>query len=112
MQFIKAINLLLRFLLELCILVILGYWGFRTGRQTILKVGLGIGVPVSFAVLWGTFLAPASSMRLQMPWLLIAELLIFGIAGIALYSTGHPSLALVFVLLYIVNRILMQIWGQ
>ena len=63
MEAIKGLNLGVRFLLELCILVILGYWGFKTGGQTITKILLGIGSPILFAVVWGAFLAPKSSMR-------------------------------------------------
>jgi hypothetical protein len=32
MEIIKSADLLLRFLLELCILATLGYWGFKTGE--------------------------------------------------------------------------------
>ena len=43
---IKSANLALRFLLELCALVAFGYWGFQTGQGLLLKIGLGIGVPL------------------------------------------------------------------
>ena len=62
MEIIKSLNLLLRFLLELCGLVALGYWGFKTGQQMIVKIVLGIGGPLLFVVIWSIFLAPASSM--------------------------------------------------
>jgi undecaprenyl pyrophosphate phosphatase UppP len=93
MEIIQSINLLLRFLLELCLLVIFGYWGFKTGQSTLAKIGLGIGIPLIVAVLWGIFLAPASDTRLQEPWRLIAELVIFGLAFAALYGRELRSLA-------------------
>ena len=31
MEVIKAVNVALRFLLELCVLAALGYWGFKSG---------------------------------------------------------------------------------
>jgi hypothetical protein len=46
MEIITSGNLALRFLLELCALVALGYWGFRTGSGLFAKIGLGIGVPL------------------------------------------------------------------
>ena len=46
MEGIKLINIGIRFLLELSILAILGYWGFRTGGQTLTKVLLGVGSPI------------------------------------------------------------------
>jgi hypothetical protein len=59
---VKTANLALRFLLELCALVALGYWGFKTGGGLITKLALGIGAPLLAAVVWGTFLAPRAAV--------------------------------------------------
>ena len=56
METIKLLNEAIRFLLEMCILIILGYWGFKMGNSTFMKILLGIGSPVLFAVVWGIFL--------------------------------------------------------
>ena len=61
---IQGSNLALRFLLELCALVALGYWGFHTDRGMGLKLVLGIGAPLLAAVIWGTFVAPKASVQL------------------------------------------------
>ena len=50
LEVIKGANLLLRFLLELCALGALGYWGFTTGSATITKVALAVGAPLVAAV--------------------------------------------------------------
>jgi Protein of unknown function (DUF2568) len=42
LEVIKTANVALRFLLELCILVALGYWGFQTGQGQLAKIALGI----------------------------------------------------------------------
>jgi Protein of unknown function (DUF2568) len=47
----KDANLALAFLLELCALAGLGYWGFVTGGGLPAKIGLGVGVPLLAAVL-------------------------------------------------------------
>jgi len=112
MELLKMINIGLRFLLELGILVILGYWGFRTGEKTLTRILLGIGAPILFAVAWGTFLAPKSSMKLDEPWLFLLEIAIFGLAGWALYNTGKVILAIPFGIIYLFNKILMIIWRQ
>jgi len=44
---LKGANLVLRFLLELCALAALCYWGFKTGTGPISKAVLGIGVPLA-----------------------------------------------------------------
>lgn len=108
----KMINLLVRFLLELCILAIFGYWGFQTGSNTFMKFLLGLGAPILFAVVWGTFLAPKSPMRLHEPWQFLLELIVFGLACWALYSTGKVDLTVAFGGIYILNKILMVIWRQ
>jgi hypothetical protein len=112
MEILKSLNLGLRFLLELCILVIFGYWGFKTGSNAFLKFLLGLGAPVLFAVTWGTFLAPKSANRLGEPWLFLLELALFALAGWALYSAGKVSLAAAFAGVYILNKILMLVWRQ
>ena len=50
LELIKGANLALRFLLELCALGALGYWGFKTGAATITKIVLGVGAPLVAAV--------------------------------------------------------------
>lgn len=112
MELLKTINIGLRFLLELCILVIFGTWGFKTGTGTFPKFIYGLGAPILFAVVWGILLAPKSPTRLGDPWLLLLELVIFALAGWALYSTGKVSLAFTFAVVYILNKILMVIWRQ
>jgi hypothetical protein len=58
------------------------------------------------------FLAPASSMRLEGPLYLILEVAIFGVAAAALYATDHVALAWALMLIAVINRVLMVIWGQ
>ncbi len=113
MESLKLLNLGLRFLLELCILVIFGYWGFKTGgNSTLLKFLLGMGSPILFAAVWGIFLAPKSSMQLGEPWKFLLELIVFGLTGWALYSTGKTNLTITFGVIYLLNKILMIIWRQ
>jgi hypothetical protein len=77
-----------------------------------LKFLLGLGAPILFAVTWGTFLAPKSSLRLHEPWLFLLELVVFGLTCWALYSTGKVNLTVAFGGIYILNKILMLIWRQ
>ncbi len=112
MQMLKMVNLLVRFLLELCILVIFGYWGFQTGSNPFMKFLLGLGAPILFAVVWGTLLAPKSPRRLHEPWLFLLELVVFALTCWALYSTDKADLTVAFGGIYILNKILMIIWRQ
>ena len=84
METIKLTNLALRFLLELCALAALGYWGFKTRESPGAKIGLGIGAPLLAAIVWGTFLAPRASIPTPGFLRLVLELVVFGSAVAAL----------------------------
>jgi hypothetical protein len=112
LELIKGANLLLRFLLELCALGALGYWGFKTRSATSTKVVLGVGAPLVAAVVWGTFLSPRAPI--QLPWgvVLVLQALVFASAAAGLVATGHRSLAVVFGVIVVINAILIYVWGQ
>jgi Protein of unknown function (DUF2568) len=112
MAMIKSANLALRFLLELCALGALGYWGYQTGSGLLAKIGLAIGAPLLAAVVWGAFIAPKASVPVPV-WLWLAlQVVIFGLAAASLVLTGHRTLAGVFVLAVVINGALMYIWRQ
>ena len=111
-ELIKSANLALRFLLELCALVALAYWGFQAGRGLIVKVGLGIGAPLLTAVVWAMLVAPNAAVHLPglMPFVL--GLVILGLAAVAVAAVGHPFLAVIFGVIVVINAALMLVWGQ
>ena len=111
LEVITGANLALRFLLELCALVALGYWGFKTGTGAITKVVLGIGAPLVAAVVWGVFVAPRAPVALPGFVVLLLQVLVFGSAAAGLIATGHRALALAFAVLVVINAILMYVWG-
>jgi hypothetical protein len=113
MEVIKGANLLLRFLLELCALGALGYWGFKTGSGTPAKVGLGVGAPLVAAVVWAMFVSPQASVQLPGFLVLLLQVLVFGSAAAGLVATtGHRTVAVAFGVLIVVNAVLMYAWGQ
>lgn len=100
-------NLAIAFLLELCALAALGYWGVRTGSSPVTKTALGIGAPLLAAVLWGLFAAPRA--RIRVPALRMAvKVLVFGGAVVGLYAAGHPILASVLLAVVILNAALIK----
>ncbi len=109
---VKAANLVVRFLLELCVLGALGYWGFVVGGNLFVKILLGTGAPLLAAVVWGLFVSPKAAVPLEMPLRLLPEVLVFGLAAGALFHTGHPVLAMALLILAAVNRALIFVWGQ
>ncbi|MDX6439088.1 MAG: hypothetical protein QOF45_1671 [Gaiellaceae bacterium] len=102
----KPLNLGLRFVLELCLLVALGIWGFSQ------HVVLGIAAPLAGAVVWGLWIAPKAKRRLPDPARLAVELLLFGAAGAALAAAGHPLPAVIFLAAVALSEVLMLAWRQ
>ena len=101
-----ALNLGLRFVLELCMLVALGIWGFSE------SIVLGIAAPLAAAVVWGLWIAPKASRRLRDPLRLVVELLLFGAAGVALAAADHLLAAAIFVAAVVLSEALMLAWRQ
>ena len=102
----KPLNLGLRFVLELCMLVALGIWGFSE------NVVLGIAAPLAAAVIWGLWIAPKAARRLRDPARLAIELLLFGAAGAALAVAGHALAAAIFLAAVALSEALLLAWGQ
>lgn len=112
MTVLKNANLALSFLLELCALAAVGYWGIQTGQTTLAKIVLGIGAPLLVAILWGLFAAPKAPRRLNGLSLLLFKVVVFGLAILALASTGQTTPAIIFAIVVLVNLTLSAIWRQ
>lgn len=96
------INLALRFLLELTALIAVGLWGWQRD-SVILHYILVVGLPTTFALIWGLFNVPNDPSRsgkapVKTPgWIrLIIELSLFGFAVWALFDLQHKLLATIF----------------
>ncbi|WP_419887792.1 YrdB family protein [Neobacillus niacini] len=111
MLIVQNINLAVRFLLELCALAAVGYWGFQTGNG-IMKWVFGIGSPIFLAMIWGTFGSPKAMIAVPAPLHFFIEIIVFAIAVIALYAAGKFQLAWIFGICVVINRLLMFLWKQ
>lgn len=107
-----VLNLVLRFLLEICVLMALGYWGIQTGKGMFFKLLLGVGAPALFVVLWSMFGSPKATFTLGGISYFMFEFVIFSLAVIALYATGQTKLANIFAILIIINQILLSVFNQ
>lgn len=109
---IKAVNLAMRFFLELGVLATLGYWGFTIQIDFIMKMVIGIGIPLLVAIIWSIFGAPSASVLLPEPFHLLLELVVFGSGVAALFAVRGLTTAVTFTGLILLNRLLMYIWEQ
>ena len=94
-----ALNLAVRFLLELSALFILGWWGWHQ-RDDTWRIVLAAITPLTAAALWGIFAVPNDPSRSGSapvptpgPLRLALELTFFASATWACYNLGHVRLA-------------------
>jgi hypothetical protein len=108
---LRTANLALRFVLELCALAALVYWGFHASQAALVKVALGIGLPFLAAAAWGTFRVPDDPGRapVAVPGKvrLLLELAFWGCATAALAAAGQVTLAWIFGVAVALNNALM-----
>lgn len=109
---LKMFKLALRFILEIVILFIVGYWGYRIGEGTVAKIGFAIVFPTVIALFWGLFGSPNAPYLLTGVLHVLLEIVVFGSAVAALYFMGQGGFALLFAVILLVNRLLMFLWGQ
>jgi len=109
---LKGINLAVRFLLELCLLAALAFWGWHIGQSLIARLGLSIGAPLLAAVVWGTVLSPRATVPAPAAVRLLLEVILFGPAAAGLAATGRLSLGVALIFTYAINRLLKMVWRQ
>ncbi len=112
MVIIKTANPALRFLLELCALAALAYWGWRSGAGWLMKSTLVVGAPLVAAVVWAIFISPNASVPVPLVVWLLLQAVIFGLAMAALTVTGYRTLAFALGMAVVLNGGLMYVWGQ
>jgi hypothetical protein len=109
---IKNANLALTFLLELGVLVALGFGGFQAEQGTIAKIALGLGAPAAAAGAWGLFGAPRARWHLKGVFRVLLQIVFFGSAALALYAAVSLGLGLAWALVCIINIGLNYAWRQ
>ena len=112
MNSLKLLNLALRFVLELCLLAALGWWGFSVRGPLIVKIPLAVVIVVAVAALWGVFLSPRRPVQLGGAARLVLEVALFALAVAALAATGQPAMAAALGVVYVINKGLIMLWKQ
>ena len=112
MEGLKLLNITVRFLLELCLLAAVGYWGFATQATWPVKLLLGIGLPVLVAVLWGLFVAPKAVYPLTGLAHTVLEVVLLALGAAALFTSNATTLGWVYAVVLLGNEILLIAWKQ
>jgi len=105
----NPINLVLRFLLELCALASASIWGWKF-TDGWLRLALVLGIPILLAVIWGTFAVPNDPSRSGKAPVatsgvtrLFIEFGVFAFAIWALYDIGLKKTGLIFGIIVVLH---------
>ncbi|MGE3073019.1 MAG: YrdB family protein [Dehalococcoidia bacterium] len=101
---IKAGNLGLRFVLELCAMAALAYGGYRAGSAVWQQWLLAVALPAAGATLWGLFVSPKAKVPAYWLVQLAVEAIVFGAAITLLYASGKHGLAVAFAAVAVLSR--------
>jgi hypothetical protein len=112
MTAVTAVNLTVRFVLELAALGALGWWGVRLGDTLPAKLALGTALPVVAAVAWGLFVAPKATFDAPAAARLALQVAVFGGATAGLLAIGRGGLAAGFGAAVLANAALMAALGH
>jgi hypothetical protein len=112
MDILKILNLAVRFFLELCMLVAVGYWGFKTHSGWAMKTIFGVGLPVLIATVWGLFVAPKAVYPVRGVSHTILSLILLSSGAVTLFASGRANIACVYAIILVVNQVLLIVWKQ
>jgi Protein of unknown function (DUF2568) len=103
----KAVNDGVRFLLEICALAAIAYWGWRTGNSTATRLLISIGGVLLVAVVWAVFRSESDAV-VEVPTAIriVIEVSLFAAATAALVLVDRVRLAVAFAVIAAINEIL------
>lgn len=107
---VQLVILGLRALMETAIVLGLAYWGYQTGSTTAMKIVLAVGGPLLLFGFWGAVDFHQAG-RVGETLRLAQELLISGIAALALWNAAQPTLGGLLALLSVVYHVLVYASG-
>ena len=101
-------NDVVAFLVEVLVLVLLAWAGFSADASGLLRVLLGVGLPVVAAVLWGLFAAPRARVSSE-PLRLVTKVVVLGAGVVAGFLVLPTVWAVVVAVVVVVNLVLMYV---
>ena len=98
-----ALNSTARFLLKLCALLALMYWGIHTGDSMAEGIVIAASAPARAIFVWWKLIAPKSASWLTDTGRFLVEMAVFGLAALALAAAGQALLAISFAVVAVLN---------
>lgn len=103
---LRSIHHTLAFTLEIIMLIVFGWWGFRQGNNTFQHYCIAAALVIAGITLWGIWAAPRSKRRLSLLPRLVFSLCMFLSAAVLLYLSKKTALASGFAALAVISVVL------
>ncbi|PZR52503.1 hypothetical protein DNL40_11490 [Xylanimonas oleitrophica] len=103
-QVVRGVAMVLRFLLEIAMLVAVGWCAWATVVPHGWRWAAASLAPVVVAALWATYLSPRAPRRPSETVRVLVELVLFFGAGAWLWTLGQPVLGAALALAWLVDR--------
>lgn len=105
--FVKGLNEVLRFILELGMLAAFARWGWHVGETRLVHVVAAIATPAVVALVWGLVLSPKAPAKLSSILRLTLSLPVFLLAALATYASGMPRAAITLAVIATINTVIL-----
>jgi hypothetical protein len=105
---VGALNLGVRFLLELALVGSLAWWGLTLDGPLL----VGVGAPALALIVWGRWIAPRAKGRLEDPLRFGIETVLWIAGAGALAQVWSVAWAVAFLVLALVTAVLVRIWPE
>jgi hypothetical protein len=112
MEIIKMINAAVSFFLEIGMLVAISYFGFYGDKHIIIKLLVGVVLPIAIVIFWAFFMAPTADYRFNPTIVRVVALMLFLVAATMLYKANLPVWGFWLAIVAIVNAVLTFVWNQ
>lgn len=112
MTALRAVNLVVRFLLEIAALIVFSYWGWTLQSSTATRAAAALLIPLLVAGLWGMFIAPKARVPTGRLGRAGLGLVVFLGAAAALAARQRTSLAEAFAAVAIVSSLIVYALPQ
>ena len=90
----REVALAVRFVVELCLLAAVAYWGATLSASLAVRVLVAVVVAVAVAVVWGVFVSPKARVPLGRTAWVAVQVVLFGLGVAALVAAGQPGLGI------------------
>ena len=110
MEALRSFAAVLRFVLEVLLLVAVGYFGFTF--PGLAGWVLGLGLPAALLAIWAAFVAPRAARQLADPARLILELVLFALGMGALAAVGQWPWGVALFAAFVIDRAVLTAYGK